>query len=935
MGESQRNPVEVKQMAGTQKKGTKSTAKKKTTTRRTTAANRGSGSRSNARRKNAAQKTAKNAARAAGGASNRQVGAIVLFAVALFLLFVAIIPGGNAWAALQSVLFGIFGVIAYVIPVLLIYVAVMTSMDRDIPNMRAKILETLALIILVCSAVDIFGGSGPNPNYGSAIRDAYLNAKADHNGGAAGAILGDALMILFASKVAAGITVLILIFVFILLISGTSLTKFFKGLWKPVKMASDATSEHFGERAQINEEHRQQREERRAARRNARFNPDVQLGPSPGKRKKVDDGITKQEIAIVNGKKNRKAEEPVPTPGSDSKTANIYAFQTENGFDSPNKTSRKRKKANIPDSVAAEAPAAAAAAADAAKESQLDHLVKQAAHRQPPVEKPKPAAPQPMTPEEKAAAKKAASETEAAAEKAANAEEENTVPYRLPPLDCLKPPKINLGGTSEEELRDNAEKLVSVLQNFGVKTTLVGIERGPSVTRYELSPAPGVKISRITNLADDIALNLAASGVRIEAPIPNKAAVGIEVPNKNRETVTLREILESPKYKKNSQKSKLTVALGRDIAGNVCMTDIAKMPHLLIAGTTGSGKSVCLNSMILSILYNATPEEVKLVMIDPKKVEFSVYNGIPHLLIPVVSDPHKASGALAWAVKEMLKRYKTFSDNNVRDIRGYNELCDMDPTKKRMPSIVIFIDELADLMMASPAEVEDSICRLAQMARAAGMHLVIATQRPSVDVITGLIKANIPSRLSLSVSSAVDSRTILDMGGAEKLLGNGDMLFNPIGNSKPTRIQGCFTSDAEVENVVNYIKNEETSEYSQEVLDQIEKEAAAAENANKKGSGGGSGGSDQSDALIDEAIKVVIEAGQASTTLIQRKLRVGYARAARIVDEMEEKGVIGPFEGSKPRKVLITKQQWLERNAMSSDGADEAEAAAIDMGVEN
>lgn len=919
-------------MAGTQKKGTKSTAKKKTTTRRTTAGKSGSGSRSNARRKSAAQKTAKNAARAAGGASNRQVGAIVLFAVALFLLFVAIIPGGNVWAALQSVLFGIFGVIAYVIPVLLIYVAVMTSMDRDIPNMRAKILETLALIILVCAAVDIFGGSGPNPNYGSAIRDAYLNAKTDHNGGAAGAILGDALMILFASKVPAGITDLILIFVFVLLISGTSLTKFFKGIWKPVQMASDATSEHFEERAQLNEEHRKERAERRAARRETRFNPDVNLGPAPGKRKKVDDGITQREIAIVNGRKTGKNEDAEEPPAQNSRTANIYAFQAKDGFDTP-KPSRRKKKA----AAAAESPVdiPAAPVAEPVPDAKLDHLIKQATHRtpaEPPVEKPKPA---PMTPEQKAAAKKAASETEAAAEKAANEAGENTVPYHLPPLDCLKPPKINLGGTSEEELRENAEKLVSVLQNFGVKTTLVGIERGPSVTRYELSPAPGVKISRITNLADDIALNLAASGVRIEAPIPNKAAVGIEVPNKTRETVTLREVLESPKYKKSSQKSKLTVALGRDIAGNVCMTDIAKMPHLLIAGTTGSGKSVCLNSMILSILYNATPDEVKLVMIDPKKVEFSVYNGIPHLLIPVVSDPHKASGALAWAVKEMLKRYKMFSDNNVRDIRGYNELCDMDPSKKRMPSIVIFIDELADLMMASPAEVEDSICRLAQMARAAGMHLVIATQRPSVDVITGLIKANIPSRLSLSVSSAVDSRTILDMGGAEKLLGNGDMLFNPIGNSKPTRIQGCFTSDAEVENVVNYIKDEETSEYSQEVLDQIEKEAAASENANKKGSGGGTGGDDQSDALLDDAIQVVVEAGQASTTLIQRKLRVGYARAARIVDEMEEKGVIGPFEGSKPRKVLITKQQWLERNAMSPDGADEETAAAIDLGVDN
>lgn len=405
------------------------------------------------------------------------------------------------------------------------------------------------------------------------------------------------------------------------------------------------------------------------------------------------------------------------------------------------------------------------------------------------------------------AAKSSASASALKSVKGTVSDDENDKPkaeYQLPSLDCLAEPKNGRNVKYEDELKANATKLVDTLKSFGVETRIVDISRGPSVTRYEIQPAAGVKISRITNLSDDIALNLAASGVRIEAPIPNKAAVGIEVPNKNRSTVTLREIIDTDQYR--NAKSKLFVALGKDIAGNCTYADLAKMPHLLVAGTTGSGKSVCLNSMIVSILYNAKPDEVKLLMIDPKQVEFTVYNGIPHLIVPVVSDPRKASGALAWAVTEMLSRYKTFSDNNVRDISGYNSICESIGQKK-MPQIVIFIDELSDLMMAAPHEVEDSICRLAQMARAAGMHLVIATQRPSVDVITGLIKANIPSRISLKVSSQIDSRTIIDTAGAEKLLGNGDLLFYPVGIAKPQRIQGCFLSDKEVETVVDFIKN--------------------------------------------------------------------------------------------------------------------------------
>lgn len=500
-------------------------------------------------------------------------------------------------------------------------------------------------------------------------------------------------------------------------------------------------------------------------------------------------------------------------------------------------------------------------------------------------------------------------------------EEEKVKPYILPPLECLNLPKTGSAANYEAERKMNAEKLTNTLRSFGVETKIVGISPGPSVTRYELQPAAGVKISKITNLADDIALNLAASGVRIEAPIPNKAAVGIEVPNKNRKMVSMREVIDQPQYKE--AKSKLTVALGKDITGEFVYSDLVKMPHLLIAGTTGSGKSVCLNSMIVSILYNATPDEVKLLMIDPKQVEFTVYNGIPHLLVPVVSDPRKASGALAWAVTEMLTRYKTFSEHSVRDISGYNSICESEG-KKKMPQIVIFIDELSDLMMAAPNEVEDSICRLAQMARAAGMHLVIATQRPSVDVITGIIKANIPSRISLSVSSQVDSRTIIDSVGAEKLLGNGDMLYYPVGIPKPIRVQGCYLSDKEVENVVNFIKKQEQSSYDDDVIKEIDKNAANSGVKKKDSAPSEDGEAGPSDEMLPKAIEVVIEAQSASTTLLQRKLKLGYARAARIVDELEERGIIGPYEGAKPRKVLVSKQQWLEMNALAQGGANKS-----------
>ena len=488
--------------------------------------------------------------------------------------------------------------------------------------------------------------------------------------------------------------------------------------------------------------------------------------------------------------------------------------------------------------------------------------------------------------------------------------------YTLPPVNLLNPVQKKLTQADiDNEIDRNSRKLVEALQSFGVQTKLVGVSRGPSVTRYELQPAPGVKISKITGLQDDIALNLASAGVRIEAPIPNKSAVGIEVPNKARDTVFFRELVDTTEFKKSFDK-KLETVLGKDISGAMVTCNIAKMPHLLIAGTTGSGKSVCVNSIIMSILMKSTPQDVRLIMVAPKKVEFMMYNGIPHLLIPVVTDPKKAAGALAWAVNEMLNRYKQFSDNNVRDFTGFNELAkDPDSGLMKMSHIVIFIDELADLMMASPKDVEDSIVRLAQMARAAGMHLVIATQRPTVNVVTGLIKANTPSRIAPMVASQTDSRVILDVSGAEKLLGNGDMLYMPVGLPKPVRVQGCFVSDKEVERVVEFIKQTFQAEYDELVMEEVERQTEMVASAQDSKSSGNSdsGDIDTSDERLEEAIDFVVESGTCSTSSLQRRLKLGYGRAARLVDIMEEMGIVGPLEGSKPRQVLMTKQEWAER----------------------
>ena len=503
-------------------------------------------------------------------------------------------------------------------------------------------------------------------------------------------------------------------------------------------------------------------------------------------------------------------------------------------------------------------------------------------------------------------------------------EEEN---YDFPPLELLSlgSKKTIKGGA--KALTEVATKLQKTLYSFGVSAKVENVSVGPAITRYELKPAEGVRVSKIANLADDIALNLAAETIRIEAPIPGKQAVGIEVPNLEKETVHLRDVLESDEFQNN--KSKLSVALGKDVAGNTMIADIAKMPHVLIAGATGSGKSVCINTIITSILYNSKPSEVKLLMVDPKIVELSVYNGIPHLLIPVVTDPKKAAGALAWAVQEMENRYTVFAAKGVRDLKGYNSVIDKENKTKpegekagKLPQIVIIIDELADLMMVAAKDVEDAICRLAQKARAAGMHLVIATQRPSVDVITGIIKANVPSRIAFAVSSQVDSRTILDSAGAEKLLGKGDMLFYPSGSPKPTRVQGAFVSDDEVEKIVDFIKSNGEVTYNTDIIETIEninktdKEIAESHEEH-----------DDTDPLLMQAIDEVVQSGQASTSYIQRKFKVGYARAGRIIDQMEEMGIISGYQGSKPRQVLMTPERLQELKMGTSEIPETAHEA--------
>ena len=784
----------------------------------------------------------------------RQLLSVIWFAVAVFLLCVVFIPGQNVWLAIHNFIFGVFGVTAYFYPFLLGFVAVLFAMDKIGGSMNAKVIESGILVILVGAAVDIFTKHDDALTFWQHLTAAYKSGSHLKSGGFLGALVGHPLYLAFG-KTGAAITAILLIFVFLMIITGTTLMSLFRTMARPVKSISEQAENAYQARLERESEEAQSGKQLKVIK---GFNVDIPVDDIPEKRNIPKTSLDEKQRKVVSA---------------------YYGETAESEPESPAATEPEEKT----DDIKPEIETALKAAKNEAEAEKRDIPPEKAA--------------EPTKPAEFSVPEKDA--------------EPKTEGYSYPPLSLLNKSKATDTAALSAELDHTAGHLVDTLKSFGVETRIVDISRGPTVTRYELQPCAGVKISKITNLADDIALNLATAGVRIEAPIPNKAAVGIEVPNKASAVVGVRGILESPAF--INAKSKLTVALGRDIGGNVVVTDIAKMPHGLIAGATGSGKSVCINSIIISLLYKATPDEVKLLMIDPKVVELGIYNGIPHLLVPVVTDPRKAAGALGWSVTEMERRYKMFADRGVRDLAGYNKFVENlgDPEVQKMPHIVIIIDELADLMMTAPNEVEDSINRIAAKARAAGMHLIIATQRPSVDVVTGVIKANIPTRIAFAVSSQIDSRTILDSAGAEKLLGRGDMLFSPVGSTKPNRIQGCFVSDEEVEAVVDYIKSDHTVDYDDDVMVEIERQAAIE----KKQKTGLPEDGPEGDPMLDEAIKVVVENGMASTSLLQRKLKLGYARAARIVDEMEQRGVVGPYEGSKPRKVLISKEQLLEREA--------------------
>ncbi len=888
---------------------------------------------------------------------NRWLTSVIMFAVGLFLTLCAVIPGGigEGWRVLFDFMHGMFGYSAFLIGPSVIYIAVLVSGDNTRRKIRTAAISLVLLAIMVSAIVQIFAvGVSDAKDMFEFFADLYVDGYMFRGGGVLAMILGSTLLLL--GQMGASIIIIILALVYFLVISKITVVDFVRRISDPVKKTKNKVVENHKrrveERALAEEEYERLEQERILAeidnevaeRENAerlsriahsvdedvaaekaeQITPDaagksvapVEKKPEPPNliqeqnddsreyMKALQDFIMEKNKAVLE-----EAEEKERDPLEDKDGELVPIMEAINRFNS-------ETHSNEPVREIVDAPVADISTSDEAElPFDMEDVVEKVAEplpmsgKIPQIEKQAPIKAEPANPVENTASTAPVKNDNPNQLKLSDV-------YTLPPMTLLNPVEKKLTQSDiQTEIDRNSETLVETLKSFGVQTKIVGVSRGPSVTRYELQPAPGVKISKITNLVDDIALNLAAAGVRIEAPIPNKAAVGIEVPNKQKDTVFFRELVDTPDFKKSFDK-KLETVLGKDISGETITCNVAKMPHLLIAGTTGSGKSVCVNSIIMSILMKSTPEDVRLIMIDPKKVEFMMYNGIPHLLIPVVTDPKKAAGALAWAVNEMLNRYKMFSENNVRDFGGFNELA-ADPNSglKKMSHIVVFIDELADLMMASPKDVEDSIVRLAQMARAAGMHLVIATQRPTVNVVTGLIKANIPSRIALMVASQMDSRVILDGGGAEKLLGNGDMLYMPVGMPKPVRVQGCYVSDKEVERTVDFIKQTFAVEYDESIMEEIERQTEmVASGDGKPAAGGADGGNlDSEDEKLEEAIEYVVEAGQASTSALQRRFKLGYGRAARLIDIMEQMGVVGPFEGSKPRQVLMTKQEWYER----------------------
>lgn len=830
--------------------------------------------------------------------ANYRVRAIILLALAVLSFCLLFIKGNFVWSFISNSIYGIFGGSAVLISVSLLYIAIMTAKEKEVHRLKAKVGFCALTVFLVCTLWYIFSGYQKG-NYFVELGHEFMagfngDSFVSRGGGLFGALLGYPMSYGLGNTISV-ILLVLLILVLLLIITGVSLLDIAKAARKPMEKAMH--------QAEIRKQERIEKEKQRELEKS--YEEESLVPTYNGSIDIPLDGPIRKKKKDNSSNENKNNNEDISLAKQRDETDNLIDIikKANQQIEEDNPSTLDAIKENVRKEKTQ-------ALKDASKlANRADEII---------------------------------DETEALNKEIKEYDTGTHSDYQFPPVQLLNLAHNTNSANINNELQEKAEKLVSTLDSFGVKVTITNICRGPSVTRYEIQPAPGVKISKITNLADDIALNLAANGVRIEAPIPGKAAVGIEVPNKVVSMVSMRELIDSEEFR--NAKSKLTCVLGRDISGEIVTTDLAAMPHLLIAGTTGSGKSVCVNSLLMSILYRATPDEVKFLLIDPKMVEFSKYKGIPHLLIPVVFDSKKAAASLNWAVSEMDQRYNLFSEYDCKDINSYNELIEsnlkyiseqdvpegeepdvlevngLPVRKEKMFRCVIAIDELADLMMTAPSEVEESICRLAQKARAAGMHLVIATQRPSVNVITGVIKANIPSRISLKVSSNIDSRTILDFGGAEKLIGKGDMLYSPVGAPKPIRVQGCFASDKEIEGVTRYIKNHHRSQYNEEVEARIKKITVDGMDADNKDSNGDL----DLDEKIEEAIKIVIDAGQASTSLVQRKLKVGYARAGRMIDEMESLGIVGPHQGSKPREVLMTYQDWLERkNNLGKESEEE------------
>lgn len=795
-----------------------------------------------------------------------QFWSVILFAAGVLTGLMVLIPGSDGWNAIHKFLLGMFGISAFFVPLIFIYTAFQIGMDKSQECVAGRAVWGIALMFLTSAAIQIFFVGEIE------FKSLYSDGVSLKGGGVASVVIAGLLIKVFGCTGARIITV-VMFFVFVILLSGLGIIDFFKLMTKPFKFMGNLV-EGFQNLLM-------------GGTFEDAFDDDVD-----DDKEKNSFAKDLEAIEIVNSRKRPDRHETAAVHiNNDVQNGDKSdgAFPLDIPLPTDKLIERERKK-----------DAKKASAREELIDEGLEFLISRAAGSN--------SKPDPDTSEEIAPKTEIASAEEKAHEIVPEKEPEKQ--YILPSLELLALPHIfSNSAEAAAEMREKADIIVNTLRSFGVEVKIKDIFRGPSITRYEIQPGIGVKISKIKGLEDDIALSLAAQGVRIEAPVPGKAAVGIEIPNSTKDTVTLREILSAQSFR--DSESKLTFAVGKDITGNIILGDIAKMPHVIIAGTTGSGKSVCTRSIIMSILYNAKPDEVKLILIDPKMVEFKVFDGIPHLLIPIVIEAKKAAGALNWAVNEMMRRYSTFADLGANDLKSYNALAAENAEMDAMPQIVVFIDELADMMLVAGKEVEDSICRLAQMGRAAGMHLVVATQRPTTDVITGLIKANIPSRIALSVKSQIDSRTIIDMAGADKLLGNGDMLYMPIGMSKPVRVQGCFASNKDIVSTLDFIKAQAQGEYDTEIIEAVESFVPASKGDRDDTSEGAAPGSDGD--FIERAMEVAVNSGQLSTTMLQRKLKLGYAKAARIMDELEEMGVIGPSEGAKPRRVLMSKMQFDER----------------------